>query len=382
MNLNRIGLLDDEENPLVDPQSALAQYRPQQVATAPQKPQGISLLQRLGMAFIPETMGAISNAKAQQAAPVDGGYEALAEYWAKQGNPEKAKQYMVLANPVLERSNSALSSRVAVNPATGKPELVILMRDGSTQFTGIEPTAKEKSDAGYTEEEIPLTETKPGKLPVGWFWNPITNSAERIPGLPIKPERQPPKAGGSAPPKPPKPPKPATISELTGLSKSFSQETKDDSDVAGSWRTLHSNAALGTPAGDIAVIYAYMKLQDPTSVVREGEFATAQNAGGIHETIRARLNQAIGAGRLTPQLRSEILGSAKATLNSRRSQFSAKRDRFTKLAKSKGIDPELVIGNPYADLPGFDKPATSVETINDRRKRLGLPPSRAKGAGK
>lgn len=355
MNLNRIGLLDDEENPLVDPQSALAQYQPQQVATAPQKPQGISLLQRLGMAFIPETMNAISNAKAQQAAPVDGGYEALAEYWAKQGNPEKAKQYMVLANPVLERSNSALSSRVAVNPATGKPELVILMRDGSTQFTGIEPTAKEKSDAGYTEEGLPLTETKPGKLPVGYFWNPITDSAERIPGLPIKPEQQPaaPKPGGSAPPKPPKP---ATISELTGLSKSFSQETKDDSDVAGSWRTLYSNAALGTPAGDIAVIYAYMKLQDPTSVVREGEFATAQNAGGIHETIRARLNQAIGTGRLTPQLRSEILGSAKATLNSRRSQFSAKRDRFTKLAKSKGIDPELVIGNPYADLPGFDKP--------------------------
>lgn len=374
MNLNRIGLLDDEENPLVDPQSALAQYQPQQVATAPQKPQGISLLQRLGMAFIPETMDAISNAKAQQAAPVDGGYEALAEYWAKQGNPEKAKQYMGLANPVLERSNSALSSRVAVNPATGKPELVILMRDGSTQFTGIEPTAKEKSDAGYTEEGIPLTETKPGKLPVGYFWNPITNSAERIPGLPIKPEQQPaaPKAGGSAPPKPPKPPKPATISELTGLSKSFSQETKDDSDVAGSWRTLHSNAALGTPAGDIAVIYAYMKLQDPTSVVREGEFATAQNAGGIHETIRARLNQAIGTGRLTPQLRSEILESAKATLNSRRSQFSAKQARFTKLAKSKMIDPELVIGNPYADLPGFDKPPplSAIQAERDRRKKL------------
>ena len=366
MNLNRIGLLDDEENPLVNPQSALAQYQPQQVATAPQKPQGISLLQRLGMAFIPEAMGAISNAKAQQAAPVDGGYEALAEYWAKQGNPEKAKQYMGLANPVLERSNSALSSRVAVNPATGKPELVILMRDGSTQFTGIEPTAKEKSDAGYTEEGIPLTETKPGKLPVGYFWNPITNSAERIPGLPIKPEQQPaaPKAGGSASPKPPKP---ATISELTGLSKSFSQETKDDSDVAGSWRTLHSNAALGTPAGDIAVIYAYMKLQDPTSVVREGEFATAQNAGGIHETIRARLNQAIGTGRLTPQLRSELLGSAKATLNSRRSQFSAKQDRFTKLAKSKGIDPELVIGNPYADLPGFDKPAPRPSAPGKRK---------------
>ena len=373
MNLNRIGLLDDEENPLVNPQSALAQYQPQQVATAPQKPQGISLLQRLGMAFIPETMGAISNAKAQQAAPVDGGYEALAEYWAKQGNPEKAKQYM-------ELSGIGVDERFAAMFDAEDGNTYQLRKGAGPVLIGrTAPTAKEKSDAGYSEEGPPLTETKPGKLPVGYFWNPITNSAERIPGLPIKPEQQPAapkKAGGSAPPKP------ATISELTGLSKSFSQETKDDSAVAGSWRTLHSNAALGTPAGDIAVIYAYMKLQDPTSVVREGEFATAQNAGGIHETIRARLNQAIGAGRLTPQLRSEILGSAKATLNSRRSQFSAKQDRFTKLAKSKGIDPELVIGNPYADLPGFDKPATSVETIDDRRKRLGLPPSRAKGAGK
>ena len=344
MNLNRIGLLDDEENPLVDPQSALAQYQPQQVATAPQKPQGISLLQRLGMAFIPETMGAISNAKAQQAAPVDGGYEALAEYWAKQGNPEKAKQYMALSGIGVDERFAAMFDAEDGNTYQ------LRKGAGPVLIGRTAPTAKEKSDAG----------------------------------LPIKPEQQPaaPKAGGSAPPKPPKPPKPATISELTGLSKSFSQETKDDSAVAGSWRTLHANAALGTPAGDIAVIYAYMKLQDPTSVVREGEFATAQNAGGIHETIRARLNQAIGAGRLTPLLRSEILESAKATLNSRRSQFSAKRDRFTKLAKSKRIDPELVIGNPYADLPGFDKPATSVETIDDRRKRLGLPPSRAKGAGK
>lgn len=371
MNLNRIGLLDDEENPLVDPQSALAQYQPQQVATAPQKPQGISLLQRLGMAFIPETMGAISNAKAQQAAPVDGGYEALAEYWAKQGNPEKAKQYMAL-------SGIGVDERFATMFDAEDGNTYQLRKSAGPVLIGrTAPTAKEKSDAGYTEEGLPLTETKPGKLPVGWFWNPITNSAERIPGLPIKPEQQPaaPKPGGSAspkPPKPPEPPKPATISELTGLSKSFSQETKDDSAVAGSWRTLHSNAALGTPAGDIAVIYAYMKLQDPTSVVREGEFATAQNAGGIHETIRARLNQAIGAGRLTPRLRSEILGSAKATLNSRRSQFSAKQDRFTKLAKSKGIDPELVIGNPYADLPGFDEPPplSAIQAERDRRKKL------------
>lgn len=230
------------------------------------------------MAFIPETMGAISNAKAQQAAPVDGGYEALAEYWAKQGNPEKAKQYMAL-------SGIGVDERFATMFDAEDGNTYQLRKSAGPVLIGrTAPTAKEKSDAGYTEEGLPLTETKPGKLPVGWFWNPITNSAERIPGLPIKPEQQPaaPKPGGSAspkPPKPPEPPKPATISELTGLSKSFSQETKDDSAVAGSWRTLHSNAALGTPAGDIAVIYAYMKLQDPTSVVREGEFATAQNAG-------------------------------------------------------------------------------------------------------
>jgi len=34
-----------------------------------------------------------------------------------------------------------------------------------------------------------------------------------------------------------------------------------------------------------------MKILDPGSVVREGEFATAQNSAGIPERIRAKYNR-------------------------------------------------------------------------------------------
>ena len=372
MNLNRIGLLDDEENPLVDPQSALAQYQPQQVATAPQKPQGISLLQRLGMAFIPETMGAISNAKAQQAAPVDGGYEALAEYWAKQGNPEKAKQYMGLANPVLERSNSALSSRVAINPATGKPELVILMRNGPPQFTGIEPTAKEKSDAGYTEEGLPLTETKPGKLPVGYFWNPITNSAERIPGLPIKPEQQPaaPKPGGSASPKLPKPPKPAggagvakpekqTVDIRTAkgfLGRMRNAESIIDTMGESAYPTLTTSATAAVP-----LIGDFLKRKSQTPEQQKYHNASM-------EWVRAKLRKESGA----------VIGKEEA-IDEYNTYFPVYGDSQDVISQKKILRAEatrsmqMMAGetdSPAPRPPVQPPPLSAIQAERDRRKKL------------
>ena len=46
-------------------------------------------------------------------------------------------------------------------------------------------------------------------------------------------------------------------------------------------------------AGDLAMIFTYMKILDPTSVVREGEQATAQNAAGTPERIKNIYNRVI-----------------------------------------------------------------------------------------
>jgi len=51
--------------------------------------------------------------------------------------------------------------------------------------------------------------------------------------------------------------------------------------VRGSFERIQSGAARNTGAGDLGIIYGYMKMLDPGSVVREGEFATAENASGV-----------------------------------------------------------------------------------------------------
>ena len=48
-----------------------------------------------------------------------------------------------------------------------------------------------------------------------------------------------------------------------------------------------------SPASDMALIFGFMKLLDPTSTVREGEYATVQNATGIPGRVTNAYNNAI-----------------------------------------------------------------------------------------
>lgn len=55
-------------------------------------------------------------------------------------------------------------------------------------------------------------------------------------------------------------------------------------------------AALNSPGGlgDVAAIFGFMKMLDPNSVVRESEYATAANAGGIYNRMMNMLKEVKG----------------------------------------------------------------------------------------
>jgi hypothetical protein len=78
-------------------------------------------------------------------------------------------------------------------------------------------------------------------------------------------------------------------------------------------RQLKADGMPAHAANDIATVYNYMKVLDPTSVVREGEYATAQNAGSIPERWRNAYNKAIDGEFLSESMRSEMLESASRT---------------------------------------------------------------------
>lgn len=76
-----------------------------------------------------------------------------------------------------------------------------------------------------------------------------------------------------------------------------------------------------TAAGDMSMIFAYMKMLDPGSVVREGEFANAQNTAGIPDRVRAAYNNALRGERLAPEQRKNFKSEAENIFaNARRQQ--------------------------------------------------------------
>jgi hypothetical protein len=111
-------------------------------------------------------------------------------------------------------------------------------------------------------------------------------------------------------------------------------------------KTSHDKVitAEDSPAGDIAMIFNYMKTLDPNSVVREGEFATAQNSSGVPDAVRNMYNKAMSGQRLTSGQRDNFKKSATQQFNSHITAASERATFYKELAEERGLDPDDVIG--------------------------------------
>lgn len=108
--------------------------------------------------------------------------------------------------------------------------------------------------------------------------------------------------------------------------------------------------------GDIALIISFMKALDPGSVVRETEFATAENAGGVPEAIRNAYNKLVEGGRLTPEIKREFARTATSIYNARRGAYNSFAEDYRGLVSAEGADPDKQ-GIRLADEIVFDAPA-------------------------
>lgn len=95
-------------------------------------------------------------------------------------------------------------------------------------------------------------------------------------------------------------------------------------------------------ADDLALIFSYMKMLDPGSVVREGEFANAQNTAGIPERIVNAYNNALRGTRLTDRQRGEFFRSATGVMNAYQKDYDSAVGRTRELAGSYGLDADRI----------------------------------------
>lgn len=105
-----------------------------------------------------------------------------------------------------------------------------------------------------------------------------------------------------------------------------------------------------TAAEDMSLIYAFMKLQDPGSAVREGEYASAEKTRGLFQNIWMLYNNARDGQKLDDKQRVNFVNAAQNTIFPHVSAYSRQRDFYSKLAKDKGIDPWKVIGTDSDEL--------------------------------
>jgi hypothetical protein len=127
--------------------------------------------------------------------------------------------------------------------------------------------------------------------------------------------------------------------------------TKKAQEVATAYGKL-KRVATGTAsaAGDMSLVFSYMKMLDPGSTVREGEYANAQNAAGIPEKIRNIFNRAKDGQLLDPNQRTDFLNQAKTLADEQIGRYRAFSKPYTGLAQKYGLDPSEVV----LDL-GFDE---------------------------
>jgi hypothetical protein len=124
----------------------------------------------------------------------------------------------------------------------------------------------------------------------------------------------------------------------------YVSQSKNFQTIQSAWNNLKGKIENPTGASDMSLIFAYMKLLDPTSTIREGEYATASNVGTIPQTFIGKYNKAVeGNGFLDQKVRESFINEAKKMYQSSLSQHKQNTSEVRRIAKSYGLEPDRVI---------------------------------------
>ncbi len=160
------------------------------------------------------------------------------------------------------------------------------------------------------------------------------------------------------------PPSKRTDAE-TKLRAEYSKETKVFKDISEAYGRLE--ASQDTAAGDLSLIFGYMKMLDPGSTVRESEFATVEQAAGVPERVINIFNKVRSGQKLTPGQRKSFKGQAKALFETAKKSENKVRQGLTRIAKNGGLNLdnifyEDVLTDPTEDYKGKAQPIKEVRS--------------------
>jgi len=139
---------------------------------------------------------------------------------------------------------------------------------------------------------------------------------------------------------------PKTFDQSKTLRQEFIKASGSFSSQRDAYNRILASATDPSPAGDLALIFNYMKLLDPGSVVRESEFATAENAASVPVRIRNWYNKILSGKKLGPSdgfQRQDFVDRSNKLYSSAQKQQNQRISEYKRLATSFGLDPNNIV---------------------------------------
>ncbi len=145
-----------------------------------------------------------------------------------------------------------------------------------------------------------------------------------------------------------------------GLRKEVNGLLKDYYLVADATARVRAAGDDPSGAGDLALIFNFMKILDPGSTVREGEFANAQNSGGVDDKVRGLYNSIVNGQRLSADQRTDFLGQANSLFDAQTAEAQKTATAFERIATNAGVNVNNVLaafqerrGTAPVDISGY-----------------------------
>jgi hypothetical protein len=157
------------------------------------------------------------------------------------------------------------------------------------------------------------------------------------------------------------------------LNKEYTTRTADFTASKSDYQKMKDSAKEGTGAGDVALIFSFMKMLDPGSVVRESEFAIAQNSGGLLESLVVQYEKAKEGDRLSQPQRDNFLLLAKKYMSASSKHEVMVRGDLQNIVDDYKLNSKNVFGNAQAreDLANVSEDAGIImEDQNGNRARV------------
>ena len=121
---------------------------------------------------------------------------------------------------------------------------------------------------------------------------------------------------------------------------------------------------------DVSMIFNYMKMLDPGSTVREGEYATARDTAGMPQGLRNAYNKAVGGGFLSDAQRKDFREVAWQLFQKESSNVQELNERYKAQGEAFNVDVGTILEDP-TKITKEDKEFSSkisAKTLSDPTK--------------